>query len=207
MSAESLLLGIAANRALDAAKPKQRANIKVNLTLFVGALSAVFLASCGGSASDNVATTSSDSTAVPAGNLENETLYHVNRYRTSKGLHLLKPHPGLLKLARIHSNNMEKRDEMGHFDFEKRAKTAQKKYKMGAMSENLHRSWGVVPSGSSIANQWANSPKHKKNMEGNFHYAGMAITQKEDRIYTTLLLGKDLGASTPSSSAAPFLVF
>ena len=181
--------------------------MKIALTSLLGVLSVLVFASCGSSSSENVATISSTPAAAPAGGLESETLFHVNRYRASKGLPPLQSHPGLLKLARSHSDAMQQRDEMDHFGFMKRAKTAQKKFEMGAMSENLHRSWGIVPTGGSIVNQWANSPKHRENMEGNFDYAGMAITQNGDQIYTTLLLGKGVGANASSGSSAPFLVF
>ena len=98
---------------------------------------------------------------------------------------------------------MNQRDEMSHFNFTKRAKTAQKKFQMGAVSENLHRSWGVVPSASSISTQWANSPKHRENMEGNFNYAGLAIVRVDNKLFTTLLLGQGTGANAPTSTASP----
>ena len=104
---------------------------------------------------------------------------------------------------------MYKRDEMSHSGFKKRAKIAQKKYQMGAVSENLHRSWGIVPTGESITHQWENSPKHRENMEGNFNYAGMGIVRAGDKIFTTLLLGAGVGENTPTSQGqpAPFLHF
>lgn len=176
--------------------------------LILGA--AAVVTSCGSRTpvqADQVATISSQREALPTSDLEQQTLYHVNRYRVSKGLPKLQPHPGLQKLAREHSLAMQKRDFMGHFDFKKRAKKAQKRYQMGAMSENLHRSWGFIPTGEFITNKWINSSKHRENMEGRYNYAGMAIVREEDRIFTTLLLGQGVGANAPSGPPQPFLHF
>jgi uncharacterized protein YkwD len=181
--------------------------MKMLSQILLALFAAFALVSCGGSAPEQVATINSGSAASSADNLENEILFHVNRYRTSKGLQKLQSHPGLDRLAFAHSQAMQKRDHMGHFDFAKRAKTAQKKYQMGGMSENLHRSWGYIPSGQNITNQWANSPKHEKNMTGRYNYAGMGIARDGDRIFTTLLLGQGTGANSPAGPPAPFLHF
>lgn len=181
--------------------------MKTHLTLLLSALSALLLASCSSSQTDNIATISSQKSVAPTGDLESQTLFHVNRYRATKGLPALKAHSGLQQLASVHSNNMQQRDDMSHFDFKKRAKTAQKKHQMGAMSENLQRSWGIVPTGHSIVTQWKNSPKHRDNMEGNFSHAGMAITRDGNNIFSTLLLGQGVGANTPAGPPSPFLIF
>lgn len=177
------------------------------LILTLSALTVLLFTSCGTGHSDQVATIASEQSKTPNGDLERETLHHVNRYRASKGLPKLQAHSGLDKLARQHSLAMYQRDHMGHFGFGKRAKIAQKKYEMGAMSENLHRSWGFIPSGEFITNKWINSPKHRANMEGRFNHAGMAIVREGDRIFTTLLLGQGTGAQAPSGSPEPFLHF
>lgn len=177
------------------------------LILTLSALTVLLFTSCGTRHSDQVATIASEQAKAPTGDLEKETLHHVNRYRASKGLPSLQAHSGLDKLARQHSLAMYQRDHMGHFGFGKRAKIAQKKYEMGAMSENLHRSWGFIPSGEFITNKWINSPKHRANMEGRFNHAGMAIVREGDRIFTTLLLGQGTGAQAPSGSPEPFLHF
>lgn len=207
MFVESHPTAIPANPAQDAAKPKLITNMKTSLTLLLSSLTALFLASCGTHYSDNVATISSERTQEPTGDLESQTLYHVNRYRAKKGLSKLQPHPGLAALALKHSQAMHKRDHMAHFNFAKRAKTAQKRYDMGAMSENLHRSWGFIPSGEFITKKWIDSPKHRDNMEGNYNYAGMAIVRDGDRLFTTLLLGQGVGANAPTGAPAPFLHF
>ncbi len=165
----------------------------------------LILASCG--SHENVATVASESAVTSATGLEGQTLHHVNRFRKSQGLSPLQLHPGLQKLALEHSRAMQKKDLMEHFGFKRRAKIAQKKYQMGAVSENLHRSWGFSPDGKFITEKWKNSPKHRKNMKGNFNYAGLAIVQQEERLFTTLLLGQGVGANAPQIIAEPYLSF
>lgn len=180
--------------------------MNTSLLLTLTAITSLLLASCGTEAVDQIATTNTE-TSISAGGLAQETLREVNRYRTRNGLPQLQSHSGLQKLAQEHSQAMYRRDKMEHFGFSKRAKYSQKKFGMRAVSENLHRSWAIVPSASSIANQWANSPKHRDNMTGNYTHAGLAITQVGDNIFTTLLLGEKIEAESSSSGRQPLLNF
>ncbi len=178
----------------------------LTLTIFTG----FFLTACSSNTkttSDNIATVAATHNAVSADSLAQETLNEVNNHRASKGLVRLKFHPGLNQLALKHSQAMFKKDEMSHFGFSKRAKISQKKHQMGAMSENLHRSWNVVPTGGSITNQWVNSPKHRENMEGDYSHAGLGIIRVNNNIFTTLLLGQSVQTQTFGTGRTPLLGF
>ena len=164
--------------------------MKTFLNPLLFSLFSLLFLSCGSSSSQPVAPASPNQTAVPAGNLERQTLESLNRFRRQQGLPPVKNHPGLAQLARTHSNNMQKRNEMSHFDFKKRLKTAQRKYGMTTVAENIQSISGTVPTGSRIVDRWQNSPPHRKNMAGDYQLAGVGITQAGGRTFSTLLLGR-----------------
>lgn len=164
--------------------------IRVTQLSLTGALS-LLLVACGSPAPESISP-SLPPTAPTAGtsNLEDETFYYVNGYRNSRGLIELKSHPGLKRLAEEHSLAMLQRGEMEHFDFEKRAAYANKKYQLPAISENLHQYWSDNPSAEKIVRQWIESAPHRKNMEGSYNYAGVGIARKGNQTFSTLLMAR-----------------
>ena len=184
--------------------------MKFLLTIITPLIGSLILNSCSSGPVENIAASTSSTqpvlTAAPSSNIESSTLTAVNRYRASKGLSRLQAHAGLAKLAEKHSEAMARRNDMSHFDFKKRVNSARKNYQMGAVSENLHRTFNFTPAGAAISHAWANSPKHRDNMEGNFSYAGVGVARAGNSVFTTLFLGQD-PPPRPKSSRSPLLNF
>lgn len=121
-----------------------------------------------------------------------ETVAEVNRFRIENGRSPLTLHRGLASLAAEHSQVMLSKREMSHDNFDQRLKVARKKYQIGALSENVQNSWGYTNTPRGIVQQWKDSPAHRDNMLGRFHFAGVGIAQEDKRIFSTLLLGSPL---------------
>lgn len=121
-----------------------------------------------------------------------EIVVEVNRFRAENGQPILRQHDGLARIATPHSVVMLMKRDMSHDNFEKRVEIARKRYHIGALSENVQNSWGYTATARSVVQQWKDSPKHRENMLGRFHFAGVGVALEEKTLYSTLLLGSPL---------------
>lgn len=118
-----------------------------------------------------------------------EIVVEVNRFRLENGQSTLRQHNGLALIATPHSEEMLMKRDMSHDNFHKRVQIARTRYNIGALSENVQNSWGYTATARSIVQQWKDSPKHRDNMLGRFHFAGVGVALEEKTLYSTLLLG------------------
>lgn len=109
--------------------------------------------------------------------MEQNILRRVNQHRASKGLPALAWNSDIADEARSHSRNMAKKIVgFGHQGFEKRSKAITNSTQSRTTAENV--AWVMSrrdPAGQAIE-AWLKSPKHLKNIEGNFSMTGIGIS-------------------------------
>lgn len=129
---------------------------------------------------------SSNTRAVrSSGDVEEDILYYVNKFRKSKGLAPLKMSETLSVEARGHSKSMANgRTAFGHDGFEGRIDDISKKLgRVSAAAENV--AYGNLDA-EAVVNGWIKSPGHRKNMLGNFNMIGIGTAKgKGNIIYFT----------------------
>lgn len=123
--------------------------------------------------------TVSDSTNASSGvfnanSMSRDILYHVNAYRSRKGLGALKSISIADEQAAIHSKNMAlKKTAFSHNGFEQRIAVISKTAgTMLAAAENV--AYGNL-SAEEVVKGWINSPGHRKNIEGNYTLTGIGV--------------------------------
>ena len=112
-----------------------------------------------------------------------ESATSINAFRAANGLSALRNDPAMGILARIHAEDMARREALDHAGFHERRGQA------GAMAENV--AYGCAESACTIK-QWINSPGHRANMllSGVGSYGMASAVSKSGRRYWALELGK-----------------
>ena len=135
----------------------------------------------------------------------NDLFNEVNKYRSSQGLEALKPHSGLNKLAKPHSEYMKKnagkltvdgkKSLVSHYGFDARAILARKKYQINSTSENVIASYemGQGPDlAAKMVRGWLSSPDHRHNLLAKWDRTGIAVSyDDEGRVFVTQLFGSE----------------
>jgi len=93
-----------------------------------------------------------------AGQFEDELLVLINRYRSTKKLKALVSSPQYVALAREHSRDMQKRQDMDHDGFKERFRRA-----VDARSCVENVGWNHETP-RSLFDGWKDSPGHRENM-------------------------------------------
>jgi len=96
--------------------------------------------------------------AAAAGQFEDELLVLINRYRSSKKLKALTGYPLYYDLAREHSQDMQKRQDMDHDGFAGRFRRA-----VDARSCVENVGWNHETP-RNLFDGWKDSPGHRENM-------------------------------------------
>ncbi|QEH42806.1 CAP domain-containing protein [Chitinophaga sp. XS-30] len=130
-------------------------------------------------------------TVRSSGNMEEDILYYVNKYRKSKGLAALVMNEVLNTEARGHSRSMANgRSAFGHDGFESRIDDISKKLgRVSAAAENV--AYGNL-NAEAVVNGWIKSPGHRKNMLGNFNMIGIGTAKGKGNItyFTQIFINK-----------------
>jgi uncharacterized protein YkwD len=107
----------------------------------------------------------------------------INAFRAANGFGALRNDPAMSGLARVHAEDMARRESLDHAGFHERRGPA------GAMAENV--AYGCAESACTIK-QWINSPGHRANMllSGIGSYGVASAVSKSGRRYWALELGK-----------------
>ena len=109
-------------------------------------------------------------------NLEEEILFHVNKYRRSKGLSGLQMNSVITTEAEKHSRNMaSKRSDFSHDGFSTRVKRISNE--LGSVSRSAENVAFGYTTAKTVVNGWLHSPGHKKNIEGNFKLTGIGVAK------------------------------
>jgi uncharacterized protein YkwD len=119
--------------------------------------------------------------------LEEEILFHVNKYRRSKGLSVLKMNSVITTEAVKHSKNMASgRTPFSHSGFSTRVNRISNQLGMvSASAENV--AYGYL-SAKEVVNGWLRSPGHKKNIEGRYTLTGIGVAkERRGKLFFTQL--------------------
>jgi len=124
--------------------------------------------------------------------IEEDILFHTNKYRKQKGKPALQLHPSINKQALQHSKNMASgKSNFGHDGFKKR--TSAIKQEMGSFSsatENV--AYGKL-NAEDVVKLWIKSATHRKNLLGNYQYLGVGVANNQKkgvRYFTQIFIEK-----------------
>ncbi len=117
--------------------------------------------------------------------MEQEILHHINTYRITHGMSILKMNHLITKEATIHSQEMAQHKlPFGHLKYEQR---------MGRLFKTIaHANAGAenvafnYKNAKIVVQEWLKSPGHRQNIRGNYNLTGIGIARDErGRIYYT----------------------
>lgn len=109
---------------------------------------------------------------------EQEVLYFVNEYRSSKNLAPLTFNEKVQEVVLIHNKNMAKETiPFGHEGFKERAAQLMSTLNGTSASENV--AYGQTTPGQ-VVQSWLDSDGHRKNIEGDFTHTGIAVGQDKE---------------------------
>lgn len=129
----------------------------------------------------NAASTPSNTDAA----MQREILYHINKYRITHGMRMLKMNDMITREATQHSLDMAKhRLPFGHDKYDER---------MGRLLQHIpHANGGAenvafnYKTAEIVAREWIKSPGHRQNIRGSYNLTGIGIARDErGRIYYT----------------------
>lgn len=114
--------------------------------------------------------------------VEAEILFHVNKYRTSKGLSVLKMSSVIRTEAEKHSRNMASgRTAFSHSGFSSRVKRISNE--LGVITHSAENVAYGYMSAEQVVKGWLRSPGHKKNIEGKFTLTGVGVAKGRDQTF------------------------
>jgi uncharacterized protein YkwD len=107
--------------------------------------------------------------------LDEDILKYTNQFRRSKGLSTLEMRQDLNQIARKHSEDMARgRRSFGHGGFDQRSRKIRLIFKSCTIAENV--AYGSRNAKEVVA-MWKNSTGHRRNMLGDFKYAGIGTAR------------------------------
>lgn len=120
----------------------------------------------------------------PYKDMETELLQIENDYRKTIGAKPMRASIYVSNIAQRHSQDMAtKKVDFGNEGFKERTDKIHAQLKpVYSFAENI--ACGKVTS-KEILDEWLNSPKHKKNLEGDYNYSGIGIAMSADSFYVT----------------------
>lgn len=116
------------------------------------------------------------------GNMEDDILTLINRYRAKYGLQALKMNNTISDAARRHSKDMASGSiPFGHDGFDERTNKLIKQLSPAdAAAENV--AYGAETA-QEVVNMWLHSKGHRKNIMGNYNLTGIGIAEGRDGTY------------------------
>lgn len=116
--------------------------------------------------------------------MENELLQLVNDYRKTIHARPLRQSIFVSNIAERHSRDMAtKKVPCGNDGFKERTdKIYESQRPVYSFAENI--ACGKL-NAKEVMDEWLQSEKHKKNMEGDFNYSGIGIVKNADSFYVT----------------------
>lgn len=112
--------------------------------------------------------------------IENDLFLKVNVHRESLGLLPLKKSDIAKKYAATHSKYMANTNDLGHANFQERAKAISEETGANYISENIANSYTTA---QQTLNSWLQSEGHKANLEGDYTHTGISVMHKQDGDY------------------------
>lgn len=122
------------------------------------------------------------SSGSPLRDIERDIVQQINQYRAERNLPALRWEAAIAQLAREHSQGMAtKRIPFGHTGFSNRIEELRIPYRSAA--ENVAFNSGYTNPAAQAVDGWLKSPKHRKNIEGNFNLTGIGVSRGEKGEY------------------------
>lgn len=124
--------------------------------------------------------------------MERDILARVNEHRASRKMPLLRRHPRLIEIARMHCRAMaEGRIPVGHQGFSDRSAAMRRYIAITGAAENVGMNQGLAnPAGEQVAD-WLKSPGHRRNIEGDFNLTGVCVAEgRGGELYFTELFAR-----------------
>lgn len=117
---------------------------------------------------------------VPSGLLQLERKVHqlINVHRISQNLPPLAMNETITQQARNHSRSMaKKKTPFGHNGFDKRVKRIARTLPYTLAAENIAYNHGYPNCAGNAVEGWLQSPRHRKNILGNYRLTGIGVAQ------------------------------
>lgn len=117
--------------------------------------------------------------------MQKEILYHINKYRITHGMMMLKMNDLITKEATIHSREMAQHKlPFGHLKYDQRMGRLFKEIKhSNGGAENVAYNYKTA---KIVVQEWLKSPGHLHNIRGSYNLTGIGIARDErGRIYYT----------------------
>ncbi len=109
--------------------------------------------------------------------LQEEILFHVNKYRRSKGLSVLQMNSVITTEAEKHSRNMARgRTPFSHSGFSSRVNRISNQ--IGGVSRSAENVAYGYMSAKEVVKGWLRSPGHKKNIVGRYTLTGIGVAKE-----------------------------
>lgn len=113
---------------------------------------------------------------APLRDIEQDIIQQINQHRANRNLPALHWDSSLAQQARLHSQEMaNKQVPFGHGGFRHRVEVLQMPYRHAA--ENVAYNSGYRNPAAQAVEGWLNSPKHRKNIEGEFNLTGIGVSR------------------------------
>jgi uncharacterized protein YkwD len=109
--------------------------------------------------------------------MEKKVLVLVNDYRRSQNLSPLIQSEKFTKIARAHSLEMQRKKDLSHKGFSRRASLVKKQYQRATVAENVGYNFGYAATEKRVVDSWINSSGHQVNIQGNYRYTGIGVTK------------------------------
>ena len=112
--------------------------------------------------------------------MEQNVLIFVNQYRRAHHLSPLQQSAHYAQISRQHCLAMQRKNDIHHKGFSKRAALVRKHAPRARVSENVGFNYGYTTPEKHVVDSWINSPGHRVNMQGNYHSTGIGVTKSRD---------------------------
>lgn len=120
---------------------------------------------------------------------ELEALASINLYRVSIGLNKLEQNNYISYKSEEHNNYMIKNNSVNHNGFVARSENIMKVLGAKSVAENIAYNYKTI---QGVLDAWIKSPRHKKNLEGDFTHFGISIRENAEgkKYYTNIFVKK-----------------
>jgi uncharacterized protein YkwD len=107
----------------------------------------------------------------------------VNEFRRTHGRRPLTLHPLISAAAKKHSIEMAHSEDVSHSRFDERLNEIRKAIPFRAAAENIAANVGYKNPALEAVEGWKKSPRHRKNMLGDFRLTGIGVARSEQGRY------------------------